>query len=109
MLLETVPSLRAEHPRTKVVFAGDGDMRAGLEDRARRVGSNGTTRFVGYQTGQPLIDLFKSSDVVCVPSRNEPFGIVILEAWSAPNRSWRHEQAVRRSLSPKTRPGSSST
>ncbi|MEK6797920.1 MAG: glycosyltransferase [Planctomycetota bacterium] len=83
MLLETVPSLRAEHPRTKVVFAGDGDMRAGLEDRAGAIGSNGTTRFVGYQTGQPLIDLFKSSDVVCVPSRNEPFGIVILEAWSA--------------------------
>ena len=27
--------------------------------------------------------LDKSCDVVCVPSRNEPFGIVILEAWSA--------------------------
>jgi glycosyltransferase involved in cell wall biosynthesis len=30
-----------------------------------------------------LVGLFRSSDIVCVPSRNEPFGIVILEAWSA--------------------------
>jgi len=30
-----------------------------------------------------LADLFKTCDCVCVPSRNEPFGIVILEAWSA--------------------------
>jgi glycosyltransferase involved in cell wall biosynthesis len=27
--------------------------------------------------------LFKSCDVVCVPSRNEPFGIIVLEAWAA--------------------------
>ncbi len=30
-----------------------------------------------------LINLYKSTDCVCVPSRNEPFGIVILEAWAA--------------------------
>jgi glycosyltransferase involved in cell wall biosynthesis len=29
------------------------------------------------------VDLFHAADMVCVPSRNEPFGIVILEAWSA--------------------------
>jgi glycosyltransferase involved in cell wall biosynthesis len=30
-----------------------------------------------------LVNLYKISDVVCVPSRNEPFGITVLEAWSA--------------------------
>jgi glycosyltransferase involved in cell wall biosynthesis len=35
------------------------------------------------QAGRDLADLFKAADVVAVPSRNEPFGIVILEAWSA--------------------------
>jgi glycosyltransferase involved in cell wall biosynthesis len=30
-----------------------------------------------------LVNLFKSADVVCVPSRNEPFGMVVLEAWAA--------------------------
>ena len=27
--------------------------------------------------------MFKACDVVCVPSRNEPFGIIVLEAWAA--------------------------
>ena len=27
--------------------------------------------------------MFKTCDVVCVPSRNEPFGIIVLEAWAA--------------------------
>jgi glycosyltransferase involved in cell wall biosynthesis len=30
-----------------------------------------------------LQNLYKISDVICVPSRNEPFGITILEAWGA--------------------------
>lgn len=33
--------------------------------------------------GGALHALFKSCDAVVVPSRNEPFGIVVLEAWSA--------------------------
>jgi glycosyltransferase involved in cell wall biosynthesis len=30
-----------------------------------------------------VIDWFNACDLVCVPSRNEPFGIVVLEAWDA--------------------------
>jgi glycosyltransferase involved in cell wall biosynthesis len=58
-------------------------MRWGLEDRARQMGISHATRFLGYQNGWKLVDLFKATDCVCIPSRNEPFGIVILEAWSA--------------------------
>src|ERR1019366_4056466 len=29
------------------------------------------------------VDLFKACDVVCVSSRNEPFGIIVLEDWAA--------------------------
>jgi len=29
------------------------------------------------------VEMFQAADVVAVPSRNEPFGLVILEAWSA--------------------------
>ncbi|MDH5795728.1 MAG: glycosyltransferase family 4 protein, partial [Candidatus Bathyarchaeota archaeon] len=28
-------------------------------------------------------ELINSSDIICLPSRNEPFGIALLEAWSA--------------------------
>jgi glycosyltransferase involved in cell wall biosynthesis len=83
LLLEAVPQVLRAHADTKFVFAGDGDMRAGLESRAGAIGITSATRFLGYRNGGELIGLFKSADVVCVPSRNEPFGIVILEAWSA--------------------------
>jgi glycosyltransferase involved in cell wall biosynthesis len=83
LLVEALPGLLEEHPRAKFVFAGDGDLRDGLERRAAALGVAPATRFVGYRSGRDLVSLFKSADIVCVPSRNEPFGIVILEAWSA--------------------------
>lgn len=83
LLLEALPGLLRHHARAKVVFAGDGDMRPGLERRAHESGVAHATRFLGYRNGQELVDLYKAADVVCMPSRNEPFGITILEAWAA--------------------------
>lgn len=83
LLLEAIPRVLTEDRSVKVVFAGDGDMRPGLESRAKAMGLTSSTRFLGHRTGRDLVGLFKGADVVCVPSRNEPFGIVILEAWSA--------------------------
>jgi len=83
LLLEAVPRVLAEHPRAKVVFAGEGALREPLQRRAQAMGAADVTRFVGHRTGRELVELFKCADLVCVPSRNEPFGIVILEAWSA--------------------------
>lgn len=83
LLLEAVPSVLREFPAAKFIFAGDGEMRGGLEARAHHLGVAGAVRFLGAKRGQELADLFKLGDFVCVPSRNEPFGIVLLEAWSA--------------------------
>jgi glycogen synthase len=41
------------------------------------------TRFLGHNNGSQLIDLYKACDAVCLPSRNEPFGISALEGWAA--------------------------
>jgi glycosyltransferase involved in cell wall biosynthesis len=60
-----------------------GEMRGAVESRARQLGVAHATRFLGFQGNGTLKDLYRPCDVVCVPSRNEPFGIVILEAWSA--------------------------
>jgi glycosyltransferase involved in cell wall biosynthesis len=40
-------------------------------------------RFLGYVPSVEKEKLIKACDLVCVPSRNEPFGIVVLEAWDA--------------------------
>jgi glycosyltransferase involved in cell wall biosynthesis len=84
LLLEAVPCVLAARPDAKVVFVGDGYMRAALEQRARELGVQHAVRFLGNMgPNGDLINLYKSTDVVCVPSRNEPFGIVVLEAWAA--------------------------
>jgi glycosyltransferase involved in cell wall biosynthesis len=58
-------------------------MRAQLESRVHDMGLGRAARFVGHRSPADLVGLYKAADVVCVPSRNEPFGIVILESWGA--------------------------
>ena len=84
LLLEAVPEILSFRGDAKIVFAGDGYMRRQLEDRARQLNVMHACRFLGSMSPDgDLINLFKSTDCVCVPSRNEPFGIVVLEAWAA--------------------------
>jgi glycosyltransferase involved in cell wall biosynthesis len=83
LFVEAVPAVLSVHPAAKFLIVGDGEMRGGLERRVDQLGVAHAVRFLGCRRGQELADLFKTPDVVCVPSRNEPFGIVILEAWSA--------------------------
>jgi glycosyltransferase involved in cell wall biosynthesis len=83
LMVEAIPRILRLHPNVKVVFVGEGNMRGTVESRARQLGVAHAVRFLGHRTGDELIRLFKLADVVCVPSRNEPFGIVVLEAWSA--------------------------
>jgi glycosyltransferase involved in cell wall biosynthesis len=83
LLLEAVPGLLRHHTGAKFVFVGDGHMRGELENRSNQLRVSHATRFLGYRNGHELIDLYKSCDVVCMPSRNEPFGITALEGWAA--------------------------
>ncbi len=83
LLVEAIPMLLRSYPRAKFVFAGDGDLKGSCERRAGQLGVAPACRFLGYRRGGELQTLYKISDAVCVPSRNEPFGITILEAWSA--------------------------
>jgi glycosyltransferase involved in cell wall biosynthesis len=83
LLVEAIPFITRFHPHAKFVFAGDGEMRHQVEARANQLGVAHATRVLGFKAGGELIDLYKACDTLCVPSRNEPFGIVVLEAWSA--------------------------
>jgi glycosyltransferase involved in cell wall biosynthesis len=83
LLVEAIPMVLHHYPHAKFVFAGDGELRGHCERRSHELGINHACRFVGHKSGGELSALFRACDVVCVPSRNEPFGIVVLEAWSA--------------------------
>jgi glycosyltransferase involved in cell wall biosynthesis len=83
LLVEAIPHILAFHPNAKFIMAGEGDMRGQVEERARQLGVEHACRFFGYLSRGEVIDMYKACDCVVVPSRNEPFGIVVLEAWSA--------------------------
>jgi glycogen(starch) synthase len=63
----------------KVIMAGDGVMRPHLESSAFHL----PVQFRGYVSDSEYIRLLNAADLVVIPSRNEPFGLVLLEAWSA--------------------------
>lgn len=83
ILVRTMPGVLRYYPHAKYVFAGDGHMRGEVCALAHQLGVAHALRMLGDKRGRELHDLFKACDVVAVPSRNEPFGIVILEGWSA--------------------------
>jgi glycosyltransferase involved in cell wall biosynthesis len=67
----------------RFVLIGDGEMRSQCESQAHKLGIGNSCNFLGYASDNTVIDWFNACDLVCVPSRNEPFGIVVLEAWDA--------------------------
>jgi len=82
MFVEAIPDILKDFPNAKFVFVGDGYMKSQVENRARELGVMHACRFTGYLPEEEKIKWMKACDVVVVPSRNEPFGIVVLEAWA---------------------------
>ncbi|HVU75684.1 MAG TPA: glycosyltransferase family 1 protein [Candidatus Paceibacterota bacterium] len=66
--------LALDLPGSKLVI-GDGPDRAKLEAKYGE-----RARFVGYKTGQDLVDMISCADVVVCPSYTETFGLTIVEA-----------------------------
>ena len=56
-------------------------MRGALEAQAARLGLADRVRFLGWRTDRAA--LLAACDVCVMPSRYEPFGTVMIEAWAA--------------------------
>lgn len=79
LLLEGVPDVLREYPDAHVIIAGEGLMMAGLQAKVHGM----PVRFLGLIPDAEYVRLLNAADLVVIPSRNEPFGLVLLEAWSA--------------------------
>ena len=81
-LLSRTPSLRE---RLVVLVAG-GPSGSGmaeptaLQELSTALGLDGVTRFLPPRGGDELVHVYRAADVVAVPSHNESFGLVALEA-----------------------------
>eukprot|EP00802_Teleaulax_amphioxeia_P010088 Tamp_10113.p1 GENE.Tamp_10113~~Tamp_10113.p1 ORF type:complete len:469 (-),score=121.28 Tamp_10113:675-1937(-) len=82
LLIEAVPKILETRGDAVVVICGKGDMLEKLQNRVNEMNVGHAVKFIGSKSGVELQDWFRACDVVCVPSRNEPFGIVVLEAWA---------------------------
>jgi glycosyltransferase involved in cell wall biosynthesis len=77
-LLEAFAEL--ETPDAYLVFAGDGPLRAKLEQRAGDLGIGARVRFPGFVNQTQVPGLYVASDVFVLPSEYEAFGVVVNEA-----------------------------
>ncbi len=87
-LLQQLPALKRRFPNVLLVMAGantHAEYWAGLQATIARLGLSDHVHHVG---GLPpgsdeLVGLFQEAKVLVLPSTNETFGLVILEAWAA--------------------------
>lgn len=83
LLIEAVPRVLAHRWDAKFLVAGQGGMEWYLKHRANELDVGDSIRFLGYVSDEERVVLLNACDIVAIPSRNEPFGVVLLEAWSA--------------------------
>ncbi|MEO5372994.1 MAG: glycosyltransferase [Alphaproteobacteria bacterium] len=67
-------------PEAYLWIAGDGPLRAELEAMAAQLAVKPRVRFLGWR--DDVAALFATADLFVCPSRHEPLGNVILEAWA---------------------------
>jgi glycogen synthase len=82
-LIAGLRDIRSTHPDTRLVISGRGRMAEPLLDQARTLRIRRAVHLTGPLPEAELVALLGAVDVVVLPSRYEPFGIVALEAAAA--------------------------
>jgi glycogen synthase len=83
LLLEAFARVARHRPGLGLVLAGDGPARAGLVAQAARLGLADRVHFPGTLGRAEVAWAMGAAEVFVLPSRVEPFGIVVLEALRA--------------------------
>jgi len=79
ILVKAIPSVLRHRWDANFVFAGKGDM----QDWVARHTRDMPAQVLGYLAERDFVSLLNAADIVAIPSRNEPFGLILTEAWSA--------------------------
>ncbi len=67
----------------RLVIVGEGQEKQALEQQIESLGITDRVEFKGFVEGEALRELYRSSDVFVLPTREDCFGLVILEAMCA--------------------------
>ncbi len=87
-LVEALPDILKNHTETYLVLVGSVSAPAYYDLLIQRIQTLNLTNHVLVIQGVPpqsdnIRDLYAACDIFVLPTRHEPFGIVILEAWAA--------------------------
>lgn len=77
---DTLLQAVARVPDAYLWLAGEGPLRGELEELAEQLGIKPRVRFLGWRDDTEA--LFASADIFVCPSRHEPLGNVVIEAWA---------------------------
>ena len=77
-LLRTLDALRDES--WNCVLIGDGEERAGLNEKIRDIGLSDRIRMTGWIEPERVIEIFRTSDILFLPSKAEGLPIVGIQA-----------------------------
>jgi glycosyltransferase involved in cell wall biosynthesis len=83
LLLEAFAAMATGRTAADLVIAGEGAARSGLQRRAEELGLADQVHFPGRLSRDEVSSAMAGATVFVMPSRLEPFGIVVLEAWRA--------------------------
>lgn len=78
--VEAFASVRRRFPEARLTIAGDGPERASLEAQAKSSGLESAVRFTGLIDPKDVPEVLNQASIVLMPSREESFGLVALEA-----------------------------
>lgn len=79
--LDVLVRAAARIPELYVWIAGDGDERRKLEKLVEQLNIADRVRFLGWRSDRGA--LYGAADICVYPSREEPFGNIVVEAWSS--------------------------
>ena len=71
---------QAQVPNARLVMAGDGPLRGELEAKARALGVAPQVIFTGFANQSQLPALYRSADLMVLPSEYDPCPVVVCEA-----------------------------
>ncbi|MFN8334839.1 MAG: glycosyltransferase family 4 protein [Cyclobacteriaceae bacterium] len=79
-VIEAMPEIVRQNPDAGLVIVGSGELEAELKALVSELQMDDHVRFTGYSSD--VVKWMYNSQVVCVPSISEGFGVVLLEAFN---------------------------
>jgi glycogen(starch) synthase len=82
-LVEAFSRVRKEVPDSQLILACDGPERSWVEERRRELHLMDSIQLLGRVPHEQTPGLLQQCSLLCLPSHDEPFGMVLLEAMAA--------------------------